>query len=87
MTWDDCRMCQHRCKCCANRDYKSDCDLCGPDFDKFESYPHLKYCPENGVPVNKPKRTRPVVIMGGGVNTKSDMEEAIAKFLKEHPYI
>lgn len=87
MNWDDCRLCQHACKCCANRDHKSDCDLCGPDCDKFKAYPHIKYCPENSLPVNKPKVVRPVVIMGSGINTKKDMEESIAKFLKEHPFI
>ena len=87
MTWENCRACEHRCDCCNKRFYKDDCDLCGDDWDNFEPHKHFNYCPNTGVPLNKPSRNKPIVVTGCSPSTKKDMEESIARFLKEHPYI
>lgn len=87
MTWENCRRCSHRCRCCSKNGYKDDCDLCGNDWDNFEPHKHFSYCPYNGLPLSKPARSKPVVVTGCSPATKKDMEEALTKFLKEHPYI
>lgn len=86
MTWENCRLCEHCCSCCGNSQYKSDCDLCFEN-DNFVPKKHFKYCPSSGVPLNNPKPHRPVVIMGGGSPTKQEIEQAVAKYFKEHKFL
>lgn len=87
MTCENCRRCEDRCKCCKNNRYKDECDLCGDEWDNFEPHKHFYFCPNMGLPLNKIVSNKPIVVTGRSPSTKKDMEEAISRFLKEHPYI
>ena len=87
MTWENCKKCPDCCTCCRNKSKTELCALCSEGVGGFEPLSHMKFCPTSGLPLTKPRTAKPVVVIGPGRPTKKEMEDAVKKFLKEHPYI